>query len=293
MIKESFRVTRINISIVFKYIDVDFDYDEYIQLLIKEEKKLIAETLDSNESKSQEKNNNTITKNQVIYGRSFSDDIITSIDDLNEESGRVVIKGNIFHLDSKILNNGKKIINVYITDYSNSIICKLFLKEEENLEDIENKLSPGTWVRVKGDVHLDTYNKEVVIYPIGILEEEKKERKDNAAIKRTELHAHTSMSSMDGMVSATELIKRAKEWGHNAIAITDHGVVQAFPEAYEAGKKYGIKILYGVEGYLVNDGAPIVYNEIDYSFDNEYVVFDIETTGLNNVNDRITEVELY
>ncbi|NLM44655.1 MAG: PolC-type DNA polymerase III [Clostridiales bacterium] len=291
MIKEkALELCGINISIDFKYIDVDFDYDEYIQLLIKEEKKLIAETLDSNESKSQEKNNNTITKNQVIYGRSFSDDIITSIDDLNEESGRVVIKGNIFHLDSKILNNGKKIINVYITDYSNSIICKLFLKEEENLEDIENKLSPGTWVRVKGDVHLDTYNKEVVIYPIGILEEEKKERKDNAAIKRTELHAHTSMSSMDGMVSATELIKRAKEWGHNAIAITDHGVVQAFPEAYEAGKKYGIKILYGVEGYLVNDGAPIVYNEIDYSFDNEYVVFDIETTGLNNVNDRITEI---
>ena len=290
MIKEkALELCGINISNDFKYIDVDFDYDEYIQLLIKEEKKLIAETLDSNESKSQEKNNNTITKNQVIYGRSFSDDIITSIDDLNEESGRVVIKGNIFHLDSKILNNGKKIINVYITDYSNSIICKLFLKEEENLEDIENKLSPGTWVRVKGDVHLDTYNKGCHIsnwHP----RRRKKKRKDNAAIKRTELHAHTSMSSMDGMVSATELIKRAKEWGHNAIAITDHGVVQAFPEAYEAGKKYGIKILYGVEGYLVNDGAPIVYNEIDYSFDNEYVVFDIETTGLNNVNDRITEI---
>ncbi|HHY77291.1 MAG TPA: PolC-type DNA polymerase III [Clostridiales bacterium] len=294
MIKEkALELYGIDINIECKYADDGIDYDEYIQSILKEEEKLIAETLELSENNNDNNNvekNNTVTKNPVIYGKAFSDDIITSIDDLNEESGRVVIKGKIFHLDSKVLNNERKIINIYVTDYSNSIICKLFLKEDEKLEEIENRLSPGSWVRIKGDIHLDTYNKEVVLYPISIMEEENKQRKDNAANKRIELHAHTSMSAMDGVVTATALVKRAKEWGHNAIAITDHGVVQAFPEAYEAGKKYGVKIIYGVEGYLVNDGTPIVYNDIDYSFDDEYVAFDIETTGLNNVNDKITEI---
>lgn len=280
----------INMSVKFNYSEEDIDSNDYIDTLQKEEKKIIIETLKSIDNSETNNKDKKTCYNDVIFGKSFSDAISVSIDDLNEESGRVVIKGKIFHQESKILNNGKKILSLYITDYSNSIVCKLFLKEDEDLADMERKLCPGNAVKVKGDVQLDPYSKEVVLYPISIMASNIEERVDSAPMKRVELHAHTSMSALDGMSSATALIQKAKDWGHKAVAITDHGVVQAFPEAFEASKKYGIKVLYGVEGYLVNDGIPIVYNEIDYSFEDEYVVFDIETTGLNNVNDKITEI---
>jgi len=280
----------ISISVEFNYYEEDTDSDDYIDTLLEEEKNIILETLKSASNNTVDNKEKKTSNNEVIYGKPFSDTTVTSIDDLNEESGRVVIKGRIFHQESKILNNGKKILNLFITDYSNSIICKLFLKEDEDLADMEKKLSPGNGVKVKGDVQLDPYSKEIVLYPISIMASNIDERVDSAPVKRVELHAHTSMSTLDGMASATALIQKAKNWGHKAVAITDHGVVQAFPEAYEASKKYGVKVLYGVEGYLVNDGVPIVYNEIDYSFEDEYVVFDIETTGLNNVNDKITEI---
>lgn len=280
----------ISISVEFNYYEEDTDSDDYIDTLLEEEKNIILETLKSASNNTVDNKEKKTFNNDVIYGKPFSDTTVTSIDDLNEESGRVVIKGKIFHQESKILNNGKKILNLFITDYSNSIICKLFLKEDEDLADMEKKLCSGNGVKVKGDVQLDPYSKEIVLYPISIIASNIDERVDSAPVKRVELHAHTSMSTLDGMASATALIQKAKNWGHKAVAITDHGVVQAFPEAYEASKKYGVKVLYGVEGYLVNDGVPIVYNEIDYSFEDEYVVFDIETTGLNNVNDKITEI---
>ncbi|SHJ29396.1 PolC-type DNA polymerase III [Lutispora thermophila] len=280
----------IEASVILSYIENSLGNDDYIDSLIEEERKIIDQTLKSVDKKPTELKDKQETKNKVIYGKLFSDDTISFIDNLNEESGRVVIKGKIFHHESKVLNNGKKILNIYVTDYTNSIICKMFLKEEDDLTTIGNMLSPGSAVKIKGDVQLDPYSKEIVLYPIGIMALELENRMDTALVKRVELHAHTSMSAMDGVASATALIKKAKDWGHKAIAITDHGVVQAFPEAYEASKKYGVKVLYGVEGYLVDDGIPIVYNEIDYSFDDEYVVFDIETTGLNNVNDKITEI---
>jgi len=280
----------ISISVEFNYYEEDTDSDDYIDTLLEEEKNIILETLKSANNNTVDNKEKKTSNNEVIYGKPFSDTTVTSIDDLNEESGRVVIKGKIFHQESKILNNGKKILNLFITDYSNSIICKLFLKEDEDLADMEKRLSSSNGVKVKGDVQLDPYSKEIVLYPISIMDSNIDERVDSAPVKRVELHAHTSMSTLDGMASATALIQKAKNWGHKAVAITDHGVVQAFPEAYEASKKYGVKVLYGVEGYLVNDGVPIVYNEIDYSFEDEYVVFDIETTGLNNVNDKITEI---
>ncbi len=281
----------IQINVNLKYKEESIDEERYIDLLVKEEERIITETLKQHESKSAEKNVQDIKKDQVIFGRSISGaETIVSIDDLNEESGRVLIKGDIFYQESKTLNNGKKILSFYVTDYKNSITCKLFLKEDQDLGDMENKLKIGSNVKIKGDVQLDPYSKEIVLYPISIVSAENNKRTDSFPNKRVELHAHTSMSSMDGLSSATSLIKRAKEWGHKAIAITDHGVVQAFPEAYEASKKYGIKVLYGVEGYLANDGTPVVYNEIVYGFDDEYIVFDIETTGLSSSNDKITEI---
>lgn len=278
------------INAKMRYIENVIDEQSYINYIIKEEERIITETLKSSVSQTSEKKNQEISKNEIVFGKSFSENSLASIDDLNEESGRVVIEGKIFYQESKTLNNGKKILSFYITDYHNSINCKLFLREDQDLEDIESKLRIGSFFRIKGDVQLDPYSKEVVMYPIGIITAESNIRMDSAPTKRVELHAHTSMSSMDGVSTATALIKRAKEWGHKAVAITDHGVVQAFPEAYEASKKYGVKVLYGVEGYLVNDGTPVVYNGFNYSFDDEYVVFDIETTGLSNINDKITEI---
>ncbi|MDD2481167.1 MAG: PolC-type DNA polymerase III [Lutispora sp.] len=278
------------IIVKLKCIEENIDEESYMNSLIKEEEKIIFEALKQQDIKASKKDKQEMNKNQLIFGKHFSENGLIPIDTLNEESGRVVITGEVFYQESRVLNNGKKILSFYTTDYQSSITCKLFLREDQDLGDMENKLKIGTNLIVKGDVQLDPYSKEIVLYPISIMTAESNKRIDTAPIKRVELHAHTSMSSMDGISSAAALIKRAKEWGHKAIAITDHGVVQAFPEAYEASKKYGVKVLYGVEGYLVNDGTPVVYNEINYDFDEEFVVFDIETTGLSSVNDKITEI---
>ena len=196
----------------------------------------------------------------------------------------------MFFSEIKELNNGSKILSFYITDYNDSLNCKLFIKADKNQIKVAEQIKEGICIRLRGNIQFDTYLNDIVLYPNNIIVIPKKIRIDTSEDKRIELHTHTNMSSMDGITPASRLIKRAKDWGHKAIAITDHGVVQAFPEAYEAAKKYGIKVIYGVEGYLINDEIPIVYNSNDYEFDDEFVVFDIETTGLSNINDSITEI---
>src|SRR5690606_4681458 len=151
----------------------------------------------------------------------------------------------------------------------------------------------GMWIRVRGNVQNDTFVRDLVLMANDINEIQGKERMDTApeGEKRVELHLHTPMSQMDAVSSVSALIARAKKWGHRAIAITDHAVVQSFPEAYSAGKKHGIKILYGVEANLVDDGVPIAYNEAHISLEDAvYVVFDVETTGLSAVYDTIIEL---
>lgn len=280
----------IKANALLKYLDVPDNESEFIDNMLSEEFKIVNDVLKNNQLANTDKNNIEQKSNSLILGKPISDDSIQNIDEINEESGRVTVEGVIFHVESKQLNNGKQIINFYITDYTNSISCKLFLKEEHNSQEFDKRITEGVYVRVKGDIQLDLYSKEIVLYPNSIMEVPNNRKQDLAEVKRIELHAHTSMSAMDGIASATELIKRAKEWGHKAIAITDHGIVQAFPEAYEASKKYGIKVIYGVEGYLVNDDIPIIYGNSNYEFNDEIVVFDIETTGLSSVNDKITEI---
>ena len=261
--------------------------DEYLKCYIEEENKIVAEALKNNKSDSKDKAKER--KDAVIMGRPFND-IPISIAAITEASGRVTIQGSIFNTEVKTLNNGKTIIIFNITDNTNSITAKIFCKEENDTAKLIDNITNGRYVRIKGDIQYDQFIKELVIFPNNIVEAEKAVRLDTSEEKRVELHAHTGMSSMDGICSATDLIKRAKAWGHKAIAITDHGVVQAYPEAYEASKKHGIKVIYGVEGYFVNDGVPIVYNPGSRSFDDELVVFDIETTGLYPMKDRITEI---
>lgn len=206
-----------------------------------------------------------------------------------EEKNTVCITGEVFNVDIKELKNGRILFVVSITDYTSSINCRLFL-DDMNKDKVINNVKKGSYLKIKGDTSYDNYNRELSLNISAIKKEEKEERIDKSDEKRVELHAHTQMSSMDAVCSTKELIKQAKKWGHSAIAITDHGVVQSFPDAMSAGKSNDIKIIYGVEGYLVEDEIDLIENANDKDFNQEFVVFDIETTGLSSTNDKITEI---
>ncbi|MHB8172290.1 MAG: PolC-type DNA polymerase III [Thermincolia bacterium] len=233
----------------------------------------------------------TVTaKNGVILGKPIKGEALV-IREVQDEEKNVVIQGQIFSLEVRELRSGRRLIIFDLTDLTDSITVKFF-RDEKN-DPIEDLLKKGSWVKVRGPVQYDRFSKDqelaLMAYDINIAEYET--RKDKAPEKRVELHVHTKMSSMDGLSSASDLIKRAAQWGHSAIAITDHGVVQAFPEAHETGRKHGIKVIYGVEGYLVDDGTPIVLNPVEMELSKgEYIVFDIETTGFSPSANEIIEI---
>ena len=244
------------------------------------------------EKKAYERKENPYKKEpkseNCIYGRNISIEAIP-IKDINETSGYVAVLGEVFKVDTMETKTGKIILTFFITDYTDSITVKCFLKPQEK-EEVLNNIKKGLYCKVRGEAVYDTYAREVVIMGRDILRMKKLERMDGAAEKRVELHCHTTMSAMDGTTPVGKIIERAAKWGHPAIAITDHGVVQAFPDAQIAAKKNKIKVLYGVEGYLVDDGIPLALNEKGQSLDDTYVVFDLETTGFSPKNDKIIEI---
>ena len=244
------------------------------------------------EKKTYEKKENTYKREpkseNCIYGRNISIEAIP-IKEINETSGYVAVLGEVFKVDTMETKTGKIILTFFITDYTDSITVKCFLKPQEK-EEVLNNIKKGLYCKVRGEAIYDTYAREVVIMGRDILRMKKLERMDGAAEKRVELHCHTTMSAMDGTTPVGKIIERAAKWGHPAIAITDHGVVQAFPDAQIAAKKNKIKVLYGVEGYLVDDGIPLALNEKGQSLDDTYVVFDLETTGFSPKNDKIIEI---
>ncbi|MBZ9608283.1 PolC-type DNA polymerase III [Clostridium estertheticum] len=224
----------------------------------------------------------------TIMGRNIKSETI-AIEEIDEASGIVCVCGDIFKIKIIETKTGRIIITFYITDYSSSITVKCFPKPKD-VEKIMDEIKVGLFCKVRGEASYDTYAKEVVVMARDIIKLKKIERMDTAQEKRVELHLHTQMSAMDGISPAAKLVERAAKWGHCAVAITDHGVVQAFPEAMDAAKKNKIKVIYGVEGYLVDDGVPIVINSKNENIDDCFVVFDLETTGLSSENDRITEI---
>ena len=244
------------------------------------------------EKKTYEKKENTYKREpkseNCIYGRNISIEAIP-IKEINETSGYVAVLGEVFKVDTMETKTGKIILTFFITDYTDSITVKCFLKPQEK-EEVLNNIKKGLYCKVRGEAIYDTYAREVVIMGRDILRMKKLERMDGAAEKRVELHCHTTMSARDGITPVGKIIERAAKWGHPAIAITDHGVVQAFPDAQIAAKKNKIKVLYGVEGYLVDDGIPLALNEKGQSLDDTYVVFDLETTGFSPKNDKIIEI---
>ncbi|MBR0575492.1 PolC-type DNA polymerase III [Proteiniclasticum sp. BAD-10] len=218
----------------------------------------------------------------VLLGKTIKETSL-QIRDLDDNAGNCVIDGEVFKMDTRELKTGKTLLILYVTDNTSSIAVKAFLKENEELP-----IRVGEVFRFKGNVTYDMYSKELTMIVKDIMRMEKVKRQDKAERKRIELHAHTSMSSMDGLVSAKKLMKQAKEFGHPALAITDHGVVQAFPEAMDSAKDTGVKAIYGMEAYIVNDDINIIEN-IDESL-TDLVVFDIETTGFSAAHDRIIEI---
>ncbi|MBQ5777906.1 MAG: PHP domain-containing protein, partial [Oscillospiraceae bacterium] len=230
-------------------------------------------------------------KGEVILGKPFFSDYV-EIKTIEEISGDISVKGEIFATESKVFESRQTAIFSFdMTDYTGSVRVVVRNIKLENLPEVEGKLKKGAFVHVYGMSQYDTYLKDNIIRPKNIMLGKAKRREDTASEKRVELHLHTNMSSMDGITPADKLIARAAEWGHKAIAITDHGVVQAYPDAMKAGPKNNIKILYGVEAYYGGSrDASIVTGAVSDSFDGEYVCFDIETTGLYKKTCKIIEI---
>ncbi|WP_125768592.1 PolC-type DNA polymerase III [Companilactobacillus furfuricola] len=242
---------------------------------------------------SEKKAKKSSTSNVQRLGKKIADDApITSMVDIVEEDRNKVVEGYIFDKDVRKLKSGRSLMILKVTDYSSSFSIKKFSNGEDD-EAFFEELDKGAWIRVRGNVQEDTFSRELVIMANDINMIKHQSRQDTAPEdnKRIELHAHTNMSQMDAIPSPTALIKRASEWGQPAIAITDHRALQAFPEAYSAGQKFGVKIGYGVEIDLVDEGNPIAYNLRDEALNGaEYVIFDTETTGLSAVYDSIIEI---
>ncbi len=247
----------------------------------------------------------------VLYGRDFEEEAI-AMEEIMGEMGEVVIRGKILNLEKREIRNEKTIVSFDITDFTDTMTVKMFTRNDQ-LDEILEGIKKGAFIKIKGVTVIDKFDNELTIGSIvGVkkIPDFTTSRMDNSARKRVELHCHTKMSDMDGVSEAKDIVKRAYQWGHPAIAITDHGVVQSFPDANhvwedlwkaekakrkEAGeaepdKQDFFKVIYGVEAYLVDDLKEIVTGAKEQSLEETYVVFDIETTGFSPVKNRIIEI---
>ncbi|MCS4486281.1 PolC-type DNA polymerase III [Staphylococcus americanisciuri] len=237
----------------------------------------------------QEESGVLVDKCQI--GKTIQVENIRPISDIIEEEFKVAIEGVIFDINLKELKSGRHIVELKVTDYTDSLVLKMFTRK--NKDDLEHfkALSEGKWIRAQGRIEEDMYIRDLVMMMSDIEEVKHTEKQDKAKEKRVEFHLHTAMSQMDGVTNIGDYVAQAAKWGHEAIAVTDHNVVQAYPDAYAAAKKHGIKMIYGMEGMLVDDGVPIAYKPTDIALESAtYVVFDVETTGLSNQYDKIIEL---
>lgn len=227
----------------------------------------------------------------VVTGRKISKPIecLKDVDfSINGESEgkNLVIKGWVFGVNTRALKNNKTLLTFNITDNTNSITCKIFTDKEEIIEGI----SEDSWYVIEGKINYDEYSQEMMFYPRNINLSKETIRTDDAPVKRVELHMHSQFSAMDAVSKVEKIMKQASEFGHDTIGITDHGVLQAYPEMMELGKRKKIKVLYGVEAYLVEDQLNMVFGELDQDFSGEFIFFDLETTGLVPGNHKIIEI---
>lgn len=230
------------------------------------------------------------SEGRMLAGKAIRGSIIP-ISELKPDSGRVVVTGEVFGTEIREVRGNAKIAEFNVTDYTGSLRVSKFIKGPEDA--VYEKISNGMYITVQGMVSFNRWLGDIAMEPTAVKELPKPVRMDKAeGDKRVELHMHSRYSQLDALTDIDELVATAARWGHRAVALTDHGVVQGFPELCNAGKKHGIKVLYGVEAYYINDydDRLAVSGNQDASFEDEFVAFDLETTGLNSDTDKITEI---
>ena len=239
--------------------------------------------------KIQTSDGKTLSFDEPIYGKPFTGNAI-SMDALEESPEFVIVEGDIFSVDSRLTKTGKTIMSFEFTDKTNSIKGKLFA-DDKTVDAVKQAIVVGKRVRVRGEYVFDSYAKEPVFNVKSVYMQKSTKRMDTSTEKRVELHAHTVMSAYDGMIDPADLVGRAMEWGHKAIAITDHGVLQANPNAFtKAAKNDNFTVIFGCEGYLIDDVTGLIKGAHGNIDDAEFVAFDIETTGLDKKEDAIIEI---
>ncbi|THE14506.1 PolC-type DNA polymerase III [Bacillus timonensis] len=277
--------------------EVEVSNKEYEQFLEKkqqedQEKALLA-VADMQKKEKDKEQANSVSGPITIGYTIKEDEDFKEISSILDEERRIAIQGYIFFAETRELRSGRTLLTFKVTDYTDSILVKVFSRDKEDVHLLQS-IKKGMWVRVRGSIQNDTFVRDLVMIANDINEiQPLNERKDTApeGEKRVELHLHTPMSQMDAVTSISQLVGQAKKWGHTAIALTDHAGAQSFPEAYSAAKKNGIKMIYGVEANLVDDGVPIAYNSQHRNLEEDtYVVFDVETTGLSAVYNTIIEL---
>ncbi len=266
-------------------------YDKFARQVSEEGKSVTQEILTSI-VREEEASKGSDAELKLMVGYDIREDAVP-LQQITEEEKKVAIQGMVFGLESKELKTGTVLFSFNITDFTDSLSIKAFAKTKEDVK-IYSLIANGKWLKLRGKVEYDRFQNppELMMIPQDVNEVlPPAERKDNAPEKRVEFHVHSNMSAMDGLTPVDEYIKTAAKWGHKAIAITDHSVVQSYPDANKAAKKHGIKVLYGMEANVVNDSVAIVFNpEARPLKEAEYVVFDIETTGLSVINNKIIEL---
>ena len=227
----------------------------------------------------------------VLMGRAIRQHPVP-MEGLTLESGKVTVEGDVVAVTSRTLQKrGGAVLCFDLTDRSNTVRVSRFLRSEDD-QTIITQIKPGDHLTVQGEIIYSKYDDDMVLDPRNIMKGKRVIRPDDAEEKRVELHMHTRFSALDALTDPDAIVKRAAYWGMPAIAVTDHGVAQAFPDMWKAGKKHGVKIIYGMEAYYVNDmdGNSAVIGKSSLPLDTEFVAFDIETTGLNAQSDRMTEI---
>ena len=230
-------------------------------------------------------------KGDLLMGRPIKQQPVP-METLTLESGRVTVEGDVVAVTSRVLaKRGSAVLCFDLTDRTNSVRVSRFLRSDDD-QSIIDRIAPGDHLIVQGEIIYSKYDDDMVLDPRNIMKGKRYIRPDNAPEKRVELHLHTRFSTLDALTDPAAAVKRAAYWGMPAIAVTDHGVAQAFPDMWKAGKKHGVKIIYGLECYFLNDmdGNSAVIGKSRLPLDTEFVAFDIETTGLNAMNDRMTEI---